>query len=63
MMIKVVLLFLLVIGLLGMTGRFTKSKPPEKKRGPEIESARKCPKCGTYLVGSTPCVCGYDGKS
>ncbi len=59
MIIKAVLLFLVVIGLLGMTGRFTRSKPQDR-RGPEIQSARKCPKCGTYLVGSSPCVCGYD---
>jgi hypothetical protein len=59
MIIKAVLLFLVVIALLGMTGRFRR-KPGDKSR-PAVETARKCPACGAYLVGKTPCLCGNPG--
>ncbi len=61
--IKIVLLFLVLIGLLGMTGRFRSISKPKKKDGPVIKSAVKCPKCGTYLVGDSPCNCGGSGDS
>jgi hypothetical protein len=62
MMIKAVLLFLVLAGLLGMFGR--RRRPPAQRDGrSRIERARKCPACGTYLVGEDPCPCGGGGRA
>jgi hypothetical protein len=61
-MIKAVLLLLVFAGLLGMLGR--RRRPPAKREGGKrVERARKCPACGTYLVGDAPCPCGEGGHA
>ncbi len=57
MMIKAVLLFLVVMLLLGMFGKWRLPKIAPRKRGTAIEPARKCSLCGAYIVGSTPEPC------
>ena len=60
MLLRVVLLFLVLMALLGMFGKMRLPKPPDIRR----LNGRKCPKCGTYRIGSGPCPCGEgnDGK-
>lgn len=48
--IKVVVLFLVFIGVLSMFGKF---KFPGQQR---LASAR-CPKCGKFRIGKGPCRC------
>ncbi len=50
MVIKAVVLFLVVIGVLGMFGKW---KFPGQAR---LEAA-KCPSCGRYRIGKGPCSC------
>jgi hypothetical protein len=59
MMIKGALLFLVLMALIGMLGKLRKpvagrGKPADKA----IVPARKCPRCGTYLIGEADCPCG-----
>jgi hypothetical protein len=56
MMIRVILIFLIVMAILGMFGRWRRPRVPPKPRRPAVEPARKCPACGSYIVGeSGPC--------
>jgi hypothetical protein len=56
-MIRAALLFLVVMALIGLLGKY-RSKPVAKRNAePAIESARKCPRCGTYLIGGASCDC------
>ncbi|ETX30918.1 hypothetical protein [Roseivivax isoporae] len=50
MIVKIVLLFLVFVGVLGMFG---------KLRAPKIMrlGQRKCPECGRYRIGRGPCPC------
>ncbi len=61
MIIKAVSLFLIGIVALAMFGRLRapKIKNPLKRNAP-LE-ARKCPKCGSYVLGPGPCDCGKKG--
>jgi hypothetical protein len=62
--LKIVLLFLLFMGVLAMFGRLRVpgSKTLEKLRGRPRLEARKCPHCGAYRIGKGPCPC-RKGKS
>ncbi len=51
MIIKIVTLFLIVMGVLAMFGRLR--IPGQKKL-----ASRKCPNCGRYRIGKGPCACG-----
>jgi uncharacterized protein YneF (UPF0154 family) len=57
--LKIVLFFLLFMGVLGMFGglRLPKSKTLDKLRNHPRLEARKCPKCGAYRIGKGPCSC------
>jgi hypothetical protein len=59
MIFKVVTLFLAFILLVGMIGKFI---APRRPRGsePAIEAARKCPECGSYVIGAAPAPCDRD---
>lgn len=50
MIFKIVTLFLVGMGVLAMFG---------KLRVPKIKAyeTRKCPKCGTFRIGKSPCIC------
>lgn len=54
-MIQAVLLFLVVIMLLGIGGKWLRL--PARKGGPQIEAASRCPACKTYVVGKVPSPC------
>lgn len=60
MLVKIILVFLLAMGLVGMIG---KALFPGKLG--EIALLRRkslkppvCPKCGRYIIGSSGCDCG-----
>jgi hypothetical protein len=56
---KIVLLFLLVMGLLGVFGkwRIPGAKKIGQLRKKAMLSAKKCPHCGGYSIGDAPCAC------
>jgi hypothetical protein len=57
-MVKAVLLFLIVIAVLGMFGKWRLPKQlPRGPRRPAVEAARKCPVCGAYGVGEARAPC------
>jgi hypothetical protein len=49
---RAVLLVIAVGLLMAMIGRWRLPKPPAR---PAVQSARKCPDCGAYVVGDGPC--------
>jgi hypothetical protein len=57
MIIKAVSLFLIAMLALAMFGRL--KMPKIKGRGPDKKqmTAKKCPKCGSYILGKGPCAC------
>lgn len=59
MIFKIVLLFLVVIGVLGMFGKYTVpgAKQVRALRKRVQLDAKKCPDCGRYKIGSGPCDC------
>jgi hypothetical protein len=54
-MIQAVLLFLLLIAILGIGGKWLRLPP--KRRHPPVEAAARCPICRTYVIGRTPEPC------
>lgn len=60
MILKTVLLFLVAMAVLGMFGKLRGPKLP--KRGSDgrdvaVQTARRCPSCGTYMIGKAPAEC------
>lgn len=56
MISKIALVLVALVVLAGALSRWR--KPPKAQPGAnEIEAARKCPDCGTYLIGQGPCPC------
>ncbi len=51
MIVKAVFLFLAVMAVLAMFGRF-------RFPGQKMLSDRKCRHCGRYRIGKGPCSCG-----
>lgn len=54
MIVKIVFLFLIGMGVLAMFGRL---RFPGQRR---LETM-KCPRCGRYRIGKSPCDCGKKG--
>ncbi|MDF0602794.1 hypothetical protein P1J78_18800 [Psychromarinibacter sp. C21-152] len=54
MIVKIVVLFLVGMGVLAMFGKLKMPKLPGQKH----LDARKCPRCGRYRIGKGPCDCG-----
>lgn len=54
MLLKIVTLFLVGIGVLGMFGKL-------RWLDPRLKVARKCRACGAPRVGKGPCPCGEGG--
>ncbi|WP_395540662.1 hypothetical protein [Neotabrizicola sp. sgz301269] len=54
MLVKIILLFLLAMGLVGMIGKlfFPGSGPVLRRR------SAYCPDCGRPRIGKGPCACG-----
>lgn len=59
MIAKLVLLFLLVMGVIGMFGGWrTKTARRLKSARDKLRlDAKKCPRCGRYSIGKGPCAC------
>ncbi|GGB05590.1 hypothetical protein [Allosediminivita pacifica] len=57
MIVKIVLLFLIAMGVMAMFGRL---------RMPKIDLTRRktgrCPGCGRHRIGKGPCPCGNDKR-
>jgi len=49
MFLKIVVIFLLVMMLIGVAGKFF--NPDEKPKN----LVAKCPKCGSFIIGKGPC--------
>ena len=49
---RIVLLLIAAALLMAILGRLRLPKPPGR---PAVQSARKCPDCGAYMVGDGPC--------
>jgi hypothetical protein len=56
-MLKAITTILLIGLLAGMTIRAVLPRPPSTRprRGPAVETARKCPDCGAYRLGDGRC--------
>jgi len=61
MVIKAVSLFLIAILALAMFGRLKTPKLRNPIGKPKVAAARKCKKCGSYVVGDGPCACKKRG--
>ncbi|WP_198586121.1 hypothetical protein [Roseovarius salinarum] len=55
MIVKIVILFLVFMGVMAMFGKLR--FPGQKK----LQSAR-CPRCGRFRIGKGPCSCGRKGR-
>lgn len=53
MLFKIITLFFVFIAVLAMFGRLRLPKRGDPRR----LTARKCPKCGTFRIGTGPCPC------
>ncbi|MBT9384875.1 hypothetical protein KM176_13475 [Pseudooceanicola sp. CBS1P-1] len=59
MVLKIVLLFLVLMGVLAMFGKLHLLGFGNGRRG---RKPAKCPSCGRYLIGSGPCPCRSSKK-
>ena len=58
MILKVVVLFLVAMGVMAMFGKLHfPGIGPGKGRQARL-STKKCPRCGAYRIGKGPCNCG-----
>lgn len=58
MIVRVVFLFLIAILVLAMFGRLRTPKIGRRKdKANKVGNARKCRKCGSYILGDGPCAC------
>lgn len=57
MIIKIVALFLVAMLVLGMFGKLRVPRLPRRRPPNRVADARKCPKCGGYILGEGPCAC------
>ncbi len=56
MILKAVVLFLVAMLVLGMFGKIRRPTLPKRgsaSKGVAVQTARKCPSCGTYMIGKT----------
>jgi len=59
MVIKIISLFLISMLVLAMFGKL---RLPKSGKGPtRMVGAKKCPKCGSYRIGTGPCACEKRG--
>jgi len=61
MIIKVVSLFLIGMLVLAMFGRLRAPKIGGRRRADDVLKAKKCKKCGSYVLGKGPCACEKKG--
>lgn len=55
MIVKAMTVLLLAFVLMSLASRYIRPRVPPKPRGPAIETARKCPGCGAYMVEGGGC--------
>ncbi len=55
LIIKIVLLFLIGMGVLAMFGKL-------RLPGADRIASAKCPSCGRFRIGKGPCTCGHGGR-
>lgn len=59
MLLRVVMIFLLVMAVIAMFGRWrTRGKLPPKGKTGKIPGPVICGKCGSYIIGKGDCACG-----
>jgi hypothetical protein len=61
MIVKVISLFLIGMLVLAMFGRLRWPGKAGKKPPGKGMRARKCPDCGSYMIGKGPCACRGKG--
>jgi len=59
MIFKIITLFLIGMGVLAMFGKLRAPKIDNPFKRDKTLSARKCPECGSYILGDGPCACGH----
>lgn len=57
---RIALIVIAVTLLLAMMGKLTRPKVGRDKAARRMESARKCPGCGAYVLDGQPCPCGRE---
>jgi hypothetical protein len=55
---RVALILVAVALLLAIMGKLSRPKVGRRKTG-RVESARKCPECGAYVIEGAACRCGH----
>jgi len=55
--VKIVILFLIAMGILAMFGKLRLPKLGRRPGMPRLGGA-KCPACGRHRIGKGPCPCG-----
>ena len=60
---RVALLVIAVALLFAMLGKLGRPKVGKRKAADRVESARKCPACGAYVIEGQRCTCGRDGRA
>lgn len=61
MIARAAILLIAVALLFAMLGKLARPKVGGRKASPRVESARKCPACGAYVIEGTTCSCGGRG--
>ena len=56
-MLRVVLVFLVVLAVLGMVGKWIRPALGRRPPPPPVEQAHKCPDCDAYVLGPEPAPC------
>jgi hypothetical protein len=54
---RALLLLAGVVLLLALVGKLQRPKVPPGPTRPAVQSARKCPDCGSYVLGTDPVPC------
>ena len=57
MITRLVVLVLLGLLIAGLIRKWTRPVLPRDRRGTTIESARRCPECGAYVLAGEVCAC------
>jgi hypothetical protein len=59
MLLRIILIFLLVMAVIAMFGRWrTRTKLPPQQKSGKIPGPVICGKCGSYIIGQGDCACG-----
>ena len=54
---RAIMLLLAVVLFFALIGKWATPRVPRGRSRPAVESARKCPDCGAYVLGSRPTPC------